>query len=121
MPNSWPVSSPSGDSFPCLSGDTPDEVRRKAAADLASGRLTFLFVVDIFNEGVDIPAVNTVLFLRPTNSLTIFLQQLGRGLRLFEGKDCLTVLDFVAQANRKYELCFPSFCPHGTRNLSDSP
>lgn len=101
-----------------LSGDTPDEVRRKAAADLASGRLTFLFVVDIFNEGVDIPAVNTVLFLRPTNSLTIFLQQLGRGLRLFEGKDCLTVLDFVAQANRKYDFASRLFALMGTRNLS---
>ena len=49
-----------------------------------------LFVVDIYNEGVDIPEVNTVLFLRPTESLTIFLQQLGRGLRLAEGKECLT-------------------------------
>ena len=62
------------------------------------------FVVDIYNEGVDIPEVNTVLFLRPTESLTIFLQQLGRGLRLSEDKECLTVLDFIGQANRKYNF-----------------
>ena len=55
-----------------------------------------------FAAGVDITAVNTVLFLRPTESLTIFLQQLGRGLRLDESKDCLMVLDFIGQANKKY-------------------
>ena len=54
--------------------------------------------------GVDIPEVNTVLFLRPTESLTIFLQQLGRGLRLAEGKECLTVLDFIGQANKRYNF-----------------
>ena len=64
----------------------------------------FHLVVDIYNEGVDIPEVNTVLFLRPTESLTIFLQQLGRGLRLAEDKECLTVLDFIGQANKKYNF-----------------
>ena len=63
-----------------------------------------MFVVDIFNEGVDIPEVDTVLFLRPTESLTIFLQQLGRGLRLSPGKQLLTVFDFVAQLNKKYDF-----------------
>jgi hypothetical protein len=63
-----------------------------------------LFVVDIFNEGVDIPEIDTVLFLRPTESLTIFLQQLGRGLRLAEEKDCLTVLDFVGNARPEYNF-----------------
>jgi len=60
--------------------------------------------VDIYNEGVDIPEVNTILFLRPTESLTIFLQQLGRGLRLADGKECLTVLDFIGQANKRYNF-----------------
>lgn len=60
--------------------------------------------MDIYNEGVDIPEVNTVLFLRPTESLTIFLQQLGRGLRLAENKECLTVLDFIGQANKRYNF-----------------
>ncbi len=55
----------------------------------------FVFAVDILNEGVDVPAMNMVLFLRPTESSTIFLQQLGRGLRKYEGKPYLTVLDFI--------------------------
>ena len=71
---------------------------------LAKGEINYLFVVDIFNEGVDIPEVDTVLFLRPTESLTIFLQQLGRGLRLAPGKLLLTVFDFVAQLNHKYDF-----------------
>ena len=87
-----------------LDADSPKDVRNEARQKLESGDITIIFVVDLFNEGVDIPAVNTVLFLRPTNSMTIFLQQLGRGLRLFSEKDCLTVLDFVAQANRKYDF-----------------
>ena len=53
---------------------------------------------------MDIPEINTVMFLRPTESLTVFLQQLGRGLRLSEGKDCLTVLDFIGQAHAKYNF-----------------
>ncbi|HTO14141.1 MAG TPA: DUF3427 domain-containing protein [Edaphocola sp.] len=66
-------------------------------------KINYLFVVDIFNEGIDIPEIDTVLFLRPTESLTIFLQQLGRGLRLHEGKDALTVLDFVGQARKEFD------------------
>ncbi len=88
----------------CLSGKSPDDERRNARDRLVAGQVRFIFVVDIYNEGVDIPEVNTVLFLRPTESLTIFLQQLGRGLRLAEGKECLTVLDFIGQANRKYNF-----------------
>lgn len=88
----------------CLVGDSNDDERRTAKKRLVDGEIRFIFVVDIYNEGVDIPEVNTVLFLRPTESLTIFLQQLGRGLRLSEGKDCLTVLDFIGQANRKYNF-----------------
>ncbi|MBP6740947.1 MAG: DEAD/DEAH box helicase family protein, partial [Leptospiraceae bacterium] len=68
-----------------------EELRKK----FLKKEINYLFVVDIFSEGIDIPDIDTVLFLRPTESLTIFLQQLGRGLRLAEGKDCLTVLDFV--------------------------
>ena len=87
-----------------LDADSPKDVRQAARQQLEEGQVRILFVVDLFNEGVDIPAVNTVLFLRPTQSMTVFLQQLGRGLRLCQGKDCLTVLDFVAQANRKYDF-----------------
>ncbi len=74
----------------------------RASMMLARGEINYLCVADILNEGVDIPEIDTVLFLRPTESLTIFLQQLGRGLRLADGKTCLTVLDFVAQANKSY-------------------
>ena len=87
-----------------LTGLSPDEERKDAMKRLVSGAVHFIFVVDIYNEGVDIPEVNTVLFLRPTESLTIFLQQLGRGLRLCENKECLTVLDFIGQANRRYNF-----------------
>jgi hypothetical protein len=71
---------------------------------LKNKEINYLFVVDIFNEGVDIPEIDTVLFLRPTESLTIFLQQLGRGLRLSEGKECLTVLDFVGNSRPEYNF-----------------
>ncbi|MHB1349836.1 MAG: DUF3427 domain-containing protein [Desulfobulbaceae bacterium] len=72
--------------------------------ELKVGRLSFLFTVDKMSEGIDLPEINTVLFLRPTESLTVFLQQLGRGLRHAPGKDCLTVLDFVGQAHRRYRM-----------------
>jgi len=71
---------------------------------LRNKEINYLFVRDIFNEGVDIPEIDTVLFLRPTESLTIFLQQLGRGLRLAANKDCLTVLDFVGNARPEYDF-----------------
>lgn len=87
-----------------LDKDSNDDVRKTAKQRLISGEIKFIFVVDLYNEGVDIPEIDTVLFLRPTESLTVFLQQLGRGLRLSEGKDCLTVLDFIGQANKKYNF-----------------
>ncbi|PPA69438.1 DEAD/DEAH box helicase [Jeotgalibacillus proteolyticus] len=85
-----------------LHGKTDRSSRLKAQQLLVSGEIKFIFVVDLYNEGIDIPEINTVLFLRPTESLTVFLQQLGRGLRLSEDKECLTVLDFVGQAHRNY-------------------
>ena len=103
-----------------LTGKSPDEERRGAKNHLVNGNVRFIFVVDIYNEGVDIPEVNTVLFLRPTESLTIFLQQLGRGLRLAEDKECLTVLDFIGQANRKYnfEDKFAALLSNTTRSVT---
>ena len=87
-----------------LEAESSSELRKNAKSKLVSGEIKFIFVVDLYNEGIDIPEVDTILFLRPTESLTIFLQQLGRGLRLCEGKDCLTVLDFIGAANRKYNF-----------------
>ncbi len=78
--------------------------RDKIRNQLLKKEINYLFVVDIFNEGVDIPEIDTVLFLRPTESLTIFLQQLGRGLRLADEKDCLTVLDFVGNSRPEYNF-----------------
>lgn len=81
-----------------------DEERAALLADFKVGKIIFLFTVDVLNEGLDVPEVNTVMFLRPTESLTVFLQQLGRGLRHAPEKDCLTVLDFVGQAHRRYRI-----------------
>jgi superfamily II DNA or RNA helicase len=78
--------------------------RDTVKSQLLQKKINYLFVVDIFNEGIDIPEIDTVLFLRPTESLTIFMQQLGRGLRLAENKDCLTVLDFVGNARPEYNF-----------------
>ena len=64
--------------------------------------LEVVFTVDIFNEGVDIPSINTVLFLRPTNSPVVFIQQLGRGLRKHKNKEFLTVLDFIGNHKKAY-------------------
>ena len=69
--------------------------RREAIEKLKNGDLNILFTVDMFNEGLDVPSIDTVLFLRPTQSPTIFLQQLGRGLRKDKNKKFLTVLDFI--------------------------
>jgi hypothetical protein len=71
---------------------------------LKSKQINVLFVVDIFNEGVDIPELDTLLFLRPTESLTVFLQQLGRGLRLTNEKECCTILDFVGNSRPEYDF-----------------
>ncbi|MDI6880969.1 MAG: DUF3427 domain-containing protein [Desulfitobacteriaceae bacterium] len=87
-----------------LIAESEDEVRDSVKRRLVNKEIKFVFVVDIYNEGIDIPEVNTVLFLRPTESLTVFLQQLGRGLRLCDGKESLTVLDFVGQAHTKYSF-----------------
>lgn len=87
-----------------LTADSPEEERKSVQQKLVAGEVKFVFVVDIYNEGMDIPQIDTVLFLRPTQSLTVFLQQLGRGLRLCDGKECLTVLDFIGKQNRKFDF-----------------
>ncbi len=78
--------------------------RTQSLTDLREGRLSVVFTVDMFNEGVDLPAVDTVLFLRPTESATVFLQQLGRGLRRARGKAVLTALDFVGHQNKHFRF-----------------
>ncbi|MBK6517294.1 MAG: DUF3427 domain-containing protein [Polyangiaceae bacterium] len=87
-----------------VSGETRLQERDARLRDLQAGALRCLFSVDLFNEGVDLPDVDTVLFLRPTESATVFLQQLGRGLRRADGKECLTVLDFIGSASRRFRF-----------------
>ncbi len=87
-----------------LTGESSREERNTAQGLLTSKQIKFIFVVDLYNEGIDIPEVNTILFLRPTESLTVFLQQLGRGLRIAPDKEGLTVLDFIGQSNQKYNF-----------------
>ena len=91
-----------------LDGSSSDQQREDAIERLECDRterddwVEFIFTVDIFNEGVDIPSVNLVVMLRPTESAIIFVQQLGRGLRLHEGKDYVLVLDFIGNYKKSY-------------------
>jgi superfamily II DNA or RNA helicase len=87
-----------------VSGQTSLTDREQALADLRARRVNVLFAADLFNEGLDIPDVDTVLFLRPTESATIFLQQLGRGLRRTPDKAVLTVLDFVGYHRKEFRF-----------------
>ncbi|MFC7373476.1 DEAD/DEAH box helicase [Fictibacillus iocasae] len=88
----------------CLFGDHSPALRELYINRLENDddELKFIFTVDIFNEGVDIPSVNSVLMLRPTNSPIIFIQQLGRGLRKHANKSFLTVLDFIGNHNKTF-------------------
>ncbi|MEO7586635.1 MAG: DUF3427 domain-containing protein [Arachnia sp.] len=85
-----------------LSGSSSRSERDGVLARLRSGEIVCVFTVDLFNEGVDLPDVDTLLMLRPTESATIFLQQLGRGLRRSPEKAVLTVLDFVGHHRREF-------------------
>lgn len=87
-----------------VSGQTPTAERDQALRDLKDRRVNALFAADLFNEGLDLPEVNTVLFLRPTESPTVFLQQLGRGLRQANGKPVLTALDFVGHQRKEFRF-----------------
>lgn len=82
-----------------LTGDNSQREREEAILrleqDEAENALDYIITVDIFNEGVDVPAVNQVVMLRPTESPIVFIQQLGRGLRKYEGKEYVVILDFI--------------------------
>lgn len=84
--------------------DSPDAERRAALRDLADGKIRVVFSVDLFNEGVDVPTVDTLLMLRPTESPTLFMQQLGRGLRRSPRKTVCTVLDFVGHHRKEFRF-----------------
>lgn len=96
------VFSEHGVSAVAVSANTPDAERRKALTDLARGDVRVVFSVDLFNEGVDVPSVDALLMLRPTESPLLFLQQLGRGLRKAPNKTSCTVLDFVGHHRKEF-------------------
>ena len=87
-----------------VSAETSATERRQALGELRDRAINAIFAVDLFNEGLDIPNVDTVLFLRPTESATVFLQQLGRGLRSALGKTVLTALDFVGHQRKEFRF-----------------
>ena len=87
-----------------VSGKSKSAERDEVLRALEAGEVQIVFTVDLFNEGVDVPRVDTILFLRPTESATVFLQQLGRGLRHAEGKEVCTVLDFIGHAHRRFRF-----------------
>lgn len=84
--------------------DTDDKERQSALKKLANKDVNVIFSVDLFNEGVDVPSVDTLLLLRPTQSPTLFLQQLGRGLRNYSGKSICTVLDFIGRQHQDFRF-----------------
>lgn len=104
-----------------LTSNSSREGRDTAKHRLVSGELQAIFTVDLFNEGVDIPEVDTVLFLRPTESATVFLQQLGRGLRHAPKKSCLTVLDFIGHAHKnfRYDIRYRALTGISGKALAD--
>lgn len=85
-----------------LSGEDSQEQREQAIEKLKNGELTYLVTVDIFNEGIDIPFINQVIMMRKTESVIVFVQQLGRGLRKAQGKEYLTVIDFIGNYKNNY-------------------
>jgi superfamily II DNA or RNA helicase len=87
-----------------VDGSTPREERDQALTRLMTGEINCIFSVDVFNEGVDLPSVDTILMLRPTESATVFLQQLGRGLRRSEGKSVCTILDFIGNQRKEFRF-----------------
>ena len=85
-----------------LTGDDSIETRERRVSELEQGLLDYILTVDVFNEGVDIPSLNQVIMLRQTQSAIVFVQQLGRGLRLAEGKDYLVVIDFIGNYTKNF-------------------
>jgi superfamily II DNA or RNA helicase/HKD family nuclease len=85
-----------------LSGDDSEAAREKAIRELEEDEIDYILTVDIFNEGIDIPRVNQIIMLRPTQSAIVFVQQLGRGLRKIQHKDYLTVIDFIGNYKNNF-------------------
>ncbi|WP_392455305.1 DEAD/DEAH box helicase family protein [Chryseomicrobium aureum] len=107
-----------------LDAKSDPDVRKSARQKLNDGELEIIFTVDLFNEGVDIPKVDTLLFVRPTESLAVFTQQIGRGLRLADGKDHCVIIDLIGNY-RNADLKWRVFSPEdstakGVANIADA-
>ena len=85
-----------------LTGDDSDEKRERSITQLENGEIEYIITVDIFNEGVDIPCVNQVILLRPTESSIVYIQQLGRGLRKYPDKEYVVILDFIGNYEKNF-------------------
>ncbi|MCW3839162.1 DUF3427 domain-containing protein [Micromonospora yasonensis] len=111
-----------GVSSAAVTSDVDRPAQHGLLRDFKAGKLRVLFTVDLFNEGVDLPMVDTIFLLRPTESATIFLQQLGRGLRLDDDKPCLTVLDFIGgqHANFRFDLRWRALTGVSRREVYDA-
>ncbi|MCG6202418.1 DEAD/DEAH box helicase family protein [Psychromonas antarctica] len=104
--------------IPALSVHANSKIRRnEALTQLQDGAIEVLFSVDLFNEGTDLPAIDTILMLRPSDSKILFLQQLGRGLRLYENKSHLVVLDFIGNHHSFLNKPFALFGGSSVREL----
>ena len=106
----------------CLTGQSTQAQREAAPIALSKGEICVLVTVDLFNEGVDIPVVDTLLLLRPTQSAVLFQQQIGRGLRLSNGKESCLILDFVGQysADFRFDHLLGQITGLNRRQLIDS-
>ena len=101
-----------------ITGENSQMERDTAVAQLENGELDYIFTVDLFNEGVDIPHVNQIVMLRQTKSSIIFTQQLGRGLRKASGKDCVVVIDFIGNYANNYLIPIALYGHTGDRDVA---
>lgn len=105
-----------------LIGEDSAERRETEISRLTKGEIKILCTVNLFNEGVDIPCVNTLLLLRPTQSPVVFQQQIGRGLRLHPGKSCCVILDFIGQygAEYRFDILYQTLTGQSRRQVQQS-
>lgn len=85
-----------------LVGEHSDKEREHVVRQLQNGEISYIVTVDIFNEGIDIPCVNQIILLRPTQSSIVYIQQLGRGLRKYKDKDYVVILDFIGNYEKNF-------------------
>ncbi|MBM7454893.1 superfamily II DNA or RNA helicase [Oceanisphaera litoralis] len=105
-----------------ITGKSSVKERRDLPKQLERGEIHAIVTVDLYNEGIDLPFVDTLLLLRPTQSATLFQQQIGRGLRLFEGKESCLILDFVGQHKEgfRFDMLYSAITGLSRREVIES-